>query len=154
MNHRKKIPTPDLSENHNMKNSILFIAFILPFLWGCDPMRRINMKNNTGEKAEITWFIKEDSIVSSPFFISSSREVNFEMHPTPDRKKIKMSFGMGKWTKAAVTNLVDDLDSVVLKWNDNIAVLTTLEQMEAYLLARRRGLDKSKIHITLSNDQR
>ena len=61
---------------------------------------------------------------------------------------------MGKWTKAAVTILVDVLDSVVLKWNDNIAVLTTLEQMEAYLLARRRGLDKSKIHITLSNDQR
>lgn len=116
-------------------------------------MRRINMKNTTGEQAEISWFIKEDSISSSPFFISSSREVNFKMQPAPESKRIKMSFGMGKWTRAEVTNLVDDLDSVVLKWNENIAVLATQEQMEAYLMARRRGLDKSKIHIILKEDQ-
>jgi hypothetical protein len=136
-----------------MKRANLFTGIILLMLCSCDPMRRINMKNNTSEKAEITWFIKEDSISSSPFFISSSREVNFKMQPAPGSKRIKMSFGMGKWTQAQVTDLVDDLDSVVLKWKENVAVLASQEQMETYLMSRRRGLDKSKIHITFTEDQ-
>ena len=136
-----------------MNIKILLTGITIVALWGCDPMRRINMKNNTAEKAVISWYIKEDSINSSPFFISSSREVEFTLHPGPDSKRIKMSFGSGKWSQAVVTNLVDDLDSLVIKWNHHVAVLKTQQQIEEYLMARRRGWDKSKIHMILKEDQ-
>ncbi|MGZ5287666.1 MAG: hypothetical protein ACXWB9_10795, partial [Flavisolibacter sp.] len=81
-----------------MKNTICFLCLAIWFAWGCDPMRRINMKNRTDEKAEITWHIIKDSILSSPFFMSNSREVKFKMLPDGKSGDIKMSFGIGKWT--------------------------------------------------------
>jgi hypothetical protein len=112
------------------------------------------MNNETSSEAEITWFIKEDSILSSPFFISNSREVKFSIPAANEAKKIKMSFGIGSWSVPVVTNLVDDLDSVKLEWDNKVIVLSTEEDMRSWLMARRRSLDKSKIHINLrENDE-
>lgn len=130
-----------------MRTILAIITVII--LLGCDPMRRINMKNNTGDIAEITWFIKEDSILSSPFFISNSQEVVFELKPERQRNLVKMSFGIGTWSEKEIVNLVDDLDSVVIKWNDKTAVLLPENQLKDYLMARRTGIDKSKINIVL-----
>ena len=134
-----------------MKTSILVILLIMIFE-SCDPMRRINMKNQTSGEAEITWYIKEDSIFSSPLYISNSQEVSFQIPPVEEDKKIRMSFGSGSWSPAVLTNFVDDLDSMVVKWNNQTAVLNTTESMYHFLLARRRGLDKSKIHIRLKDE--
>lgn len=135
-----------------MKIAILITVAVALLLWSCDPMRRINMKNNTYQNAEITWFIKQDSISSSPFFISSSKDVKFKLAPVPDSKKIKMSFGIGTWSHNEVTKLADDLDSVIITWDQKVARLISVDEIRSYLMARRRGLDKSKIHILLNED--
>lgn len=134
-----------------MKN-ILFLFLVAVMAFSCDPMRRINMKNESNEDAEITWFIKEDSILSSPFFISNSQEVNFQLGTRPGSNHVKMSFGTGTWSDKTVTNLIDDLDSVILKWNHKVAVLNTDSQMKDFLMARRKGIDKSKIQIILKKE--
>ncbi len=84
--------------------------------------------------------------------MSNSREVKFEMQPGGKRDDIKMSFGIGKWTPKYLASVVDDLDSVEIKWNNKTAVLRSQEEMLNYLSARRRSLDKSKIHIVLKNE--
>ncbi len=122
------------------------------FTWGCDPMRRINMKNRTDEKAEIIWHIMEDSILSSPLYISNSQKVKFELLPGGRSRDIKMSFGMGNWSPRYLKSVIDDLDSVEIRWNNKYAVLRSHEEMYEYLSARRRTPDKSKIQIVFKKD--
>lgn len=122
------------------------------FAWSCDPMRRINMKNRTDEKAEIIWHIMEDSILSSPLYISNSQEVKFELLPGGRSRDIKMSFGIGRWSPGYLTSVIDDLDSVEIRWNNKTAVLRSHEEMYEYLYKRRRTPDKSKIQIVFKKD--
>lgn len=122
------------------------------FIWtSCDPMRRINMKNRTGGPAEVTWMIKADSINASPFFISSSKDVTFQLPHSGPAHDIRMSFGVGTWTKNAVNNLVDDLDSLVIRWNNREIRLGAPEEIRDYLMPRRKGVGKDKIEILLKD---
>ena len=129
-----------------MKNIVFLLAGALA-CFGCDPMRRIDMRNATAQQASITWHIKEDSINSSPLFISNTTEQRFDIDPG---KRIYMSFNIGSWNRKAVKNLVDDLDSVVLQWSGKTVTLRTGEEINTYLYARRRGLDKAKILIRMT----
>ncbi len=58
---------------------VFFILFIALVAIGCDPFRRINMKNYTGDDAEITWTIKDDSLHRSHFFLNNQKEQKFEI---------------------------------------------------------------------------
>src|SRR5689334_10514850 len=94
---------------------LVYFLFLSALLVGCDAFRRINMKNNSGEKASITWAIKMDSINSSPFFLSSEREVTFHLNPEAPANEIRMSFGYGTWHPRQLNNLIDDLDSMIIR---------------------------------------
>ncbi len=129
-------------------NQLIVFSFLLAVLSGCDPYQRIRMNNNTAGDAEVIVIIKEDSIHSSPFYISNSREVNFLV--LPGRKgRINLSCNVGNWTPAAVRNLVDDLESIKIRGNGAEIQLTTEDEIIAYLLARRTGLDNGTIDIKI-----
>ena len=112
-------------------------------------MRRIRMTNQTGEEASVTWMIKEDSINSSPLFISSDKVVRFDLDSKTPGKSINMSFGIGTWTPKVLRNFVDDLDTLKISWKNQEIVLDSEEKIMNYLLPRRAGLGKDKIRITL-----
>jgi len=118
-------------------------------LAGCYAFRHINMKNTTGDKASITWAIKTDSINSSPFFLSNDREVTFELSPGAPGNAIRMSFGYGTWHPRQLTNLIDDLDSVVITSKNGTQSLTTEDDIRKFLMPRRKRIDKSRIDIVI-----
>src|SRR3954468_19436042 len=113
---------------------LVYSLFLTALLTGCDAFRRINMKNTSGEKASITWAIKMDSINSSPFFISSDREVTFNLSPDPPGNVIKMSFGHGTWHPRQLKNLIDDLDSLVIKSKHGTQTFKSEEDISKFLM--------------------
>jgi len=131
---------------------LAFCMTVLVIISGCDPLRRINMKNETGSDAEITWIIKEDSLHKSPFFISSSREQKFELKPKSPDNAIYMSAGIGTWTPRYMREIVNDLDSLIIRWNDKEIRLGSEKEIMDFLLPRRRGVGKDKIIITLKDE--
>src|SRR5690242_13845325 len=127
---------------------VLLLVFSL-LCMSCDPMRRIDMRNNTDQDMEITWTIKEDSILVSPFYMSSSKETKFTLHPESPYNRVFMSCGIGTWTPLAVQDLTDDLDSVVIKHKGGEIKLDTDEEIKNFLFPRRRGFERDKIRIEI-----
>ena len=119
-------------------SSLLLIA--------CNSVRRIRMENKSGEDAMISWVIKKDSINQSKLFFSNSDTVRFTLQQNAPYNKIKMSFGSGTWTPAVLTNFVDDLETMEIKWKGGTIKLDTTQIFE-YLVIRRRGIDNSQIKI-------
>lgn len=134
-----------------MKIILFFLAGTM--LLSCDPMRRIYVQNNSDENAEIIWKIKEDSILCSPLFISNNPEVKFLLAPNPD-KTINLSCGVGEWNQKALTEFVDDLESLELKWIGGCIKMTNQDSIRNFLSYRRTGLDKGTICIRFSNTNR
>jgi hypothetical protein len=128
------------------------ILIVMAVITACDPARRINMKNESGGDAEITWVIKEDSIHKSPFFISSSKEQTFELTKDKPGNAIYMSAGVGKWTPRYLREIVNDLDTVIIRWNGKELKLSSEEEIFAFLMPRRKGIGKEKIEITLTDE--
>ena len=117
-------------------------------LFACNSERRIRMENKSGEDAMISWVIKKDSINQSKLFFSNSDTVRFALQPKAPYNKIKMSFGSGTWTPAVLTNFVDDLETMEIKWKGGTIKLDTTQIFD-YLVIRRRGMDNSQIKIQL-----
>jgi len=123
-----------------MGSSILLVA--------CNSVRRIRMENKSGEDAMISWVIKKDSINQSKLFFSNSDTVRFTLQQKAPYNKIKMSFGSGAWTPAVLTNFVDDLETMEIKWKGGTIKLDSTQIFD-YLVIRRRGMDNSQIKIQL-----
>ena len=126
----------------------VFTAGMLALLLACNSVRRIRMENRSGEDALITWVIKKDSINVSKLFLSSSDTVNFPLQTKAPYNKIKMSIGTGTWTPKVLTDFVDDLESLHIKWKGGVIKLDTT-QIYDYLVIRRKGMDNSQIMIDL-----
>ena len=107
------------------------------------------MRNQTGEKAEVIWELKEDSIHSSPLFASNSKEVSFTLTPEGPGNYINLSCGVGKWTPKDVEALADDLESLTIRWNKGEIRLDSTNKIIDYLMPRRKGADGAKIVILL-----
>lgn len=117
-------------------------------LVACNSLRRIRMENYSGEEAVITWKIKEDSINQSKLYMYNSKTVAFTLQPEKPYNKIKLSTGTGTWTPKTLTNFIDDLETLEIKWKGgNIKLDST--QIFDYLVIRRRGIDNSQIKIVL-----
>jgi hypothetical protein len=127
---------------------IYTLAILSLLMAGCDPMRRIQMKNMGSEDAEVTWLIKMDSIHVSPLYLSSDREVRFRLAPRPS-KAVNLSCGVGTWTPRALNDLTDDLDSLVIRWGERELAISGPDSIRAFLHPRRAGLGKDKIRIHL-----
>jgi hypothetical protein len=130
----------------------LLFLIIMAGLTACDPMRRIHMRNQSAGPAEITWFIMEDSINVSPLFYSNTRKVNYSLSPDKPGNHIPLSLGLGNWTSRTLMEVADDLDSVEIRSQTGRLVLNNPEAIVQFLLPRRKGLDKSKIHIVITED--
>lgn len=136
--------------NYKKVKTVLALLFSCMIVSSCDPMRRINMRNHTSGEAEITWKIKEDSIHSSPFFISSDKEQKFKLDSKKPGNAIFMSAGIGTWTPKELRNLVDDLESMVIRWDKGEIKLESEEEIFQFLLSRRKGIGKDKIEININ----
>ena len=131
-----------------MKYRILAFIVSVLFLVACNSMRRIRMDNYSGEEASISWVIKKDSIHQSKLFMSNSDTVRFTMQPKRPYNKIKMSVGVGNWRPAELSDFVDDLECLEIKWKGGIVKLDTTAIYD-YLGIRRGGIDNSQIRIQL-----
>ena len=149
MKARKKIHNPGLTGNNSiMKHCILVLTVAVLILTACNSMRRIRMENHTDEEAVISWVIKQDSIHHSKLFMSNSDTVRFTLQPKRPYNKIKMSVGMGNWRPAELSDFVDDLECLEIKWKGGIIKLDTTAIYD-YLVIRRKGMDNSQIKIDI-----
>lgn len=108
------------------------------FLQGCDPSRRIEMKNYSNDTAEVVWKAKTDSIGFNPFNISNSKELRFIIPPHRN-SAVKLSFGVGKWTPAEVEKVIHRLEYFQLTLPSQKLRIDSLAELRDYLLARRRS---------------
>ncbi len=127
------------------------VFFLFAIITGCDPLRRIDIKNKSGNDAVVIWTICDDmdSLYNSPFFISGSREVKFKLKSQKPFNDVNMSFGIGTWKKKDLDFVVKDLKSLEIKWKDKDVKLKKPEDISNYLYIRRRGIGNSKIKIVL-----
>ncbi len=126
----------------------VFVTGIMLLLLACNSVRRIRMENRSGEDALLTWVIKADSINQSKLFFSNSDTVRFQLQPKAPYNKIKMSFGTGTWTPTILTDFVDDLETLEIKWKGEVIKLDSTNIFD-YLVIRRRSIDNSQIKILL-----
>lgn len=131
-----------------MKYWFYVLATSLVMLCACNSVRRIRMENRSGEDALITWVIKKDSINQSKLFFSNADTVRFPLQQKSPYNKIKMSLGTGSWTPAVLSNFVDDLETLEIKWKGGTIKLDSTEIFN-YLVIRRRSIDNSQIKIEL-----
>jgi hypothetical protein len=129
-----------------MKYCILVLTVAVLFLMACNSMRRIRMENRSDEEATISWVIKEDSLHQSKLFMSSSDTVRFTLQPKRPYNKIKMSVGTGNWRPKELSDFVDDLECLEIKWKGGTIKLDTTAIYD-YLVIRRKGMDNSQIKI-------
>ncbi|MDQ3682262.1 MAG: hypothetical protein M3352_04205 [Bacteroidota bacterium] len=107
------------------------------------------MRNKSNNDAEVIFKLKEDSAKTSPFFISNSTRVDFNLKNKKPQNFASMSFGLGRWTEASIKNIADDLESFEIKHTKDSMLLTTEDQIAKYFFAKRKGTFKSRIEIIL-----
>lgn len=132
-----------------MKYWLVFIGGSV-LLLACNSMRRIRMENYSSEDASITWVIKEDSINKSKLYLSNSKTVNFTLQQKKPYNMVKLSLGTGTWTPAVLTDFVDDLETLEIKWKGGTIKLDTTQIFD-YLVIRRRSIDNSQIKIEIKD---
>ena len=126
--------------------SILILGVIAMF--SCDPVRRIDMKNEGADTAHVIWTLNEDSLSNNPFLISNSKQLKFDLYP-PKRKAIKMSFGPGNWSPTEVQKLVGHLTSLEIISHSQRIKIDSLPLLREFLLARRKGVGGARIEILI-----
>lgn len=129
-----------------MKYWFLLAGMLL--LLSCDPLRIIYMQNKTSEEAEFIIKIKEDSAKTSPFFISNTTKVIFNLKINKPYNLVKMSCGIGHWSKATIRDIVDDLESFQVRHAKDSILLSTEDQMAEYFLANRKGVTKEELNLS------
>src|SRR5829696_350130 len=118
------------------------------FLSSCDPVRRIDMKNESADTAEIIWTLNEDSLMNNPFLLTNSKELKFSL-TTSKTKEIKMSFGSGGWSPKEVEKLVGHLVSLEIISATQRIKIDSLPLLRDFLLARRKGVGGARIEILI-----
>ena len=117
----------------------------------CSPMRKINIKNRSGNDIDVTWKLKElDSLYLSPFFISNSKTVAFHLKSDKPYNNIKMSFGMGSWPKDTLTQITERLESLEIKSAGGTIFLDSSDKIFSFLYHRRKGIGHRKIEIMIT----
>lgn len=122
---------------------------ILALCTGCDPARRILIRNASEDVAVITWIMKKDSLAGSPFFISLSDTTRFVLRPSPPYNRVNMTCGTGNWSRTALEELTDDLEALEVRYSGGSFRLQGVDSIRNFLRPRRTGLDKAKILLIL-----
>jgi len=127
------------------------VCFLLPaffLLAACDPARRIEMKNQSNDTAQVVWKSKKDSIGFNPFVLNNSNELRFVIPPHKN-SQVKLSFGMGSWTPEEVTKAIHRLDYFEIITPSQNLKIDSLPRLRDYLLARRKGIGSARIEIVI-----
>ena len=131
-----------------IKNLVSLIVVAAMLSVSCDPVRRIDMKNDTADSAQVIWTLNEDSLMNNPFLLSNSKELKFVLYPP--KNEIKMSFGTGSWTPTDVQKLVGNLISLEIISSSQRIKIDSLPLLKEFLLARRKGIGGARIEIVVS----
>jgi hypothetical protein len=134
--------------------SVYLLIFLLSALItpGCDPLRRIEMKNRSGQDVEIRWKLKDlDSIYKSDFFISNSENLSFELKPEKPYNEVKMSFGEGTWKPKDLEAVTERLESLRIRSSAGTLELNSSSEIYRFLSHRRKGIGKRKILILIKD---
>jgi len=121
-----------------MRCGVILALLYAVCLVGCDPSRRIEMKNYTNDTAEVVWKAKTDSIGFNPFNISNSKELRFVIPPHRN-SAVRLSFGIGKWSPAEVEKIIHRLEYFQLTLPSQKLRIDSLAELRDYLLARRKS---------------
>ena len=132
-----------------MKKIVSSIAVVAILHASCDPVRRIDMKNESGDSARVIWTLNDDSLMNNPFLLSNSKELTFTLYP-PKNNAIKMSFGTGNWSPREVQKLTGYLKSLEIITSSQRIKIDSLPLLKEYLLARRKGIGGARIEIVAS----
>ena len=140
----------DSSMIHTMRLAI--IAMVLAGMAaGCNPYRKINMKNRSGGDVEFTWkLIEQDSLQKSPFFMSNSTTTKFDLKPEKPYNTVEMTFGMGSWRKDVLDQLTARLECLEIKSGNGTIQLKSSKEIYTFLYNRRTGIGKRKIDILIT----
>ncbi|GAA4755120.1 hypothetical protein [Flavisolibacter ginsenosidimutans] len=125
-----------------------FLLVLLTACVSCNPVRRIDMKNETADTVKFIWRLNEDSLMNNPFLLSNSKKLEFTLYP-PKVKAIKMSFGEGNWSPKDVQKLVGFLESFEIISPSQHIKIDSLPMLKDFLLARRRGIGGARIEIAV-----
>ncbi len=131
-----------------MPIKFLTLIFFIFLFAGCDPMRRVIVKNTSSSPVTITWKLKEDSARHSPLFIfSNSDKVTFTIGNKPGQNIMRLPFGMGNWKDGALDAMVDDLKSFEIESNSADTLYKEEGEIKAYLQSHLKGILKKNIKI-------
>lgn len=96
---------------HLFMKACLILVIVAALAAGCDPARRITMKNIGSDTTQIIWTASEDSIGFNPFVLHNSKELKFTIPPGKNNE-VKLSFGVGSWTPEYLETFMKYLKSM------------------------------------------
>lgn len=117
--------------------AFLLLVIVAAFAVGCDPARRITMKNVGTDTTQIIWTASEDSIGFNPFVLHNSKELKFTIPPGKNNE-VKLSFGVGSWTPDYVETFMKYLKSVEVISKQQSFKLDSTAVIKEYFLAHRK----------------
>jgi hypothetical protein len=119
-------------------------------LFGCNPARRIVMKNMSGDTAQVIWKIQEDSSGQNPFNLSNNQELKFRLPPRGKGSTIALSFGVGTWSPSELELMISKVESLEIISARRVVRIDSLPLLKDFLLARRKGVGGLKIQILIA----
>lgn len=118
-------------------------------LLACDPLRRLQMENTSGNNAVVEWQLKEnDSLFRHPLMISNSKDVHFRLGTNRPYNYVNMSFGTGNWSPDYLQNFLKGVEALKINKGNGETILKE-DSLYDYLLARRRGIGGRKLYILI-----
>lgn len=134
-----------------MKIYLIIVPFLFVTVISCDPMRRLQMKNESAGEVEFKWKLKEnDSLYLSPFFISNSQKTDFLLKNKKPHNFINMSFGIGAWSEEYLNEMSKKLESLEINSIQDSLKFNSPAEIYNFLLKHRKGIGNRKIMITVS----
>lgn len=148
MINNKSIGKPGSFFNRNLPaGRVILLILLIPFLYCCDPMRRLQMKNESSGEAVFKWHLKEDEdrLTQNFFRISNNDVLEFGLKKNPPFNFVNMSFGEGLWTPSYVKTISEQLVSLHIYSPTDTVIIDSSGNIYSFLMQQRRGLGKRKI---------
>ncbi len=120
-----------------MKWLLFLVAVSACYCSGCNPARRISMKNSSADTAEFILTASDDSIGFNPLVLHNSKELRFRIPPGKNNE-INLSFGLGEWTKDYIDFFIKYLVAVQMTSAHQNVKLDSAQTIKDYFLAHRK----------------
>lgn len=128
-----------------------WVAMLACILLACNPLRRIDIKNESDGEATVQFVVKEDSLMVSPFNLHNSTELRFRLQAQSPYNLVRFSFGVGHWTETSLQQVTDDLERLEIHTVRSRLRLEGPEAIQAFLWPKLRGITQRKIQLVLKD---